>query len=61
VSTRLWYGRHVWGFVLQDGSSPSWEETHGKVPRITEIFDDSGSSIILSRNGFSDLTKEQKG
>ena len=27
-------------------------ETHGKVPRIKAIFDDSGSSIILSRTGF---------
>jgi len=51
----------VWGFVLWDGGSPSHVETHGKVPRITKIFDDSGSSIILSRMGFSDLTKEQEG
>ena len=32
--------------------SPSRIETHGTFPRIKEIFDDSGSSIILSRMGF---------
>src|SRR5882724_13182219 len=32
--------------------SPSRIETHGEVPRIKAIFDDSGSSIILSRMGF---------
>jgi len=32
--------------------SPSHIETHGEVPRIKGIFDDSGSSIILSRMGF---------
>jgi len=42
----------VWGFIPQDGGSPICVETHGKVPRITEIFDDSGSSIILSIMGF---------
>src|SRR5882724_11808798 len=46
------YSRHVWGFVPRDRGSSSQIETHGKVPRIKEIFDDSGSSIILSRMGF---------
>src|SRR5882724_2716135 len=50
--TRSGYGGHVRGFILRDRGSPSWVETHGEVPRITEIFDDSGSSIILSRTGF---------
>ena len=36
------------GFVLWDGGLPSQVETHGEVPRITEIFDNSGSSIIIS-------------
>src|SRR5882724_2052512 len=43
---------HVWGFVPWDRGSPSQMETHGEVPRIKEIFDHSGSSIILSRTGF---------
>src|SRR5882724_10679121 len=53
-----WYSRHVWGFVRWqmfvswDGGSSSHIETHGEVPRIMEIFDNSGSSIILSRTGF---------
>jgi len=61
-----WYGRHVWGFVLwqrfflQDGGSPSRIETHGKVPRIKAIFDDNGSSIILSRTGFLIRLKSNK-
>jgi len=42
----------VRGFVPWDGGSPSWVETHGKVPIIAKIFDDSGSSIIQSRTGF---------
>jgi len=48
------------GFVQWDGGSPSWVETHGKVPRITEIFDNSGSSIILSRMGFPTQLKRKK-
>jgi len=32
--------------------SPGWVDTHGNIPRITKIFDDSGSSIILSRQVF---------
>jgi len=52
VRTGSGYGGHVWGFVLRDGGSPSRIESHGEVPRIKEIFDDSGSSIILSRTGF---------
>ena len=40
------------GFVPLDRGSPSRVETHGEVPIITRIFDDSGSSIILSRMGF---------
>src|SRR5882724_10877027 len=59
---RTWsgYGRHVWGFVLWDGGSPSRIETHGKVPRIKEIFDNSGSLIILSRTGFPTRLKCKK-
>ena len=53
VCTGYGYGGHVWGFFLWDGGSPSQIETHGKVPRIKETFDDSGSSIILSRTGFT--------
>ena len=44
-------------FVLQNGGLPCQVETHGEVPRIKEIFDHSGSLIILSRTGF---TKERK-
>jgi len=51
----------VRGFVPQDGGSPSRVETHGEVPIITKILDDSGSSIILSRIWFSDPTKQQVG
>src|SRR5882724_5743958 len=54
------YGGHVWGFVLWDGGSPSRIETHGEVPRIKEIFDDNGSSIILSRTGFPTRLKSKK-
>ena len=50
----------MWGFVLWDGGSPSQIETHGEVPRITEIFDDSGSSIILSRMDFPTRLKSKK-
>jgi len=50
----------VQGFVLRDRGSPSWVETHGEVPRITEIFDDSGSSIILSRTDFPTQLKSKK-
>ena len=50
VHTGSGYGGQVQGFVLQDGGSPSRIETHGEVPRIKEIFDDSGSLIILSRS-----------
>jgi len=42
------------------GSLPSRVETHGKVPRITEIFDNSGSSIILSRTGFPTQLKSKE-
>jgi len=42
------------------GGSPSWIETHGKVPRIKEIFDDSGSSIILSRMCFPTQIQSKK-
>ena len=48
------------GFVPWDGGSPSQIETHGEVPRIKEIFDDSGSSIILSRTGFPIRIKSKK-
>src|SRR5882724_5213881 len=54
------YGGHVRGFILRDGGSPSRIETHGEVPRIKEIFDDSGSSIILSRTGFLIRLKSNK-
>jgi len=54
------YGRQVRGFILWDGGSPSRIETHGEVPRIKEIFDDSGSSIILSRMGFPIRLKSNK-
>ena len=40
------------GFVSWDGGSPIQVEAHGKVLIITKIFDDSGSSIILSRMCF---------
>src|SRR5882724_10534465 len=49
---RSGYGGHVRGFVPRDGGSLSRIETHGEVPRIKGVFDDSGSSIILSRTGF---------
>ena len=45
-------GGHVRGFVPWDGGSLNWVETHGNVSRLRKIFDDSGSSIILSRTGF---------
>ena|SRR5882724_3254183 len=48
------------GFVPWDGGSPSRVETHGEVPRITEIFDNSGSSIILSIMGFLTRLKSKK-
>ena len=48
------------GFVLRDGGSPIWVETHGEFPRITKIFDDSGSLIILSRTGFTTRLKSKK-
>ena len=50
----------MWGFVPWDGGLPSRVETHGKVPRITEIFDDSGSSIIPSRMDFPTPLKRKK-
>ena len=53
-------GGHVQGFIPQDRGSPSRVETHGNVPRITEIFDNSGSSIILSRTGFLTQLKSKK-
>jgi len=61
-----WYGRHVRGFVTQQRfvprarGSPSHIETHGEVPRIKAIFDNSGSSIILSRMGFPIRLKSNK-
>ena len=61
-----WYSRHVRGFVpwqrfvSWDGGSSSRIETHGEVPRIMEIFDDSGSLIILSRTGFPTRLKHKK-
>ena len=48
------------GFIPRDGGSPSRVETHGEVPRITGVFDDSGSSIILSRTGFPTRLKRKK-
>src|SRR5882724_8930414 len=60
VCTGSGYGGHVWGFVPRDGGLPSRIETHGEVPRIKEIFDDSGSSIILSRMGFPIRLKSNK-
>src|SRR5882724_4401196 len=54
------YGGQVQRFIPRDGGSPSWIETHGEVPRIKEIFDDSGSSIILSRTGFLIRLKSNK-
>jgi len=50
----------VWRFIPWDGGLPNQVETHGKVPRITKIFDDSGSSIILSRMGFLTRLKSKK-
>src|SRR5882724_1090566 len=38
---RSGYGRHVRGFIPWNGGSPSRVDTHGKVPRMTKIFDDS--------------------
>src|SRR5882724_1921504 len=58
--TRSGYSGHVRGFVPQDGGSPSRVEAHGEVPRIKGIFDDSGSSIILSRTGFLTRLKNNK-
>ena len=48
------------GFVPWDGGSPSQRETHGEVPRIKGVFDDSGSLIILSRTGFPTRLKCNK-
>jgi len=48
------------GLSLRNGGSPSWIDTHGEVPRITGVFDDSGSSIILSRTGFRRRLKCKK-
>jgi len=48
------------GFVPWDGGSPSQIEAHGEVPRITGVFDDSGSSIILLRMGFPTQLKCNK-
>jgi len=44
----------AYGGVLSHGTGVHLVvyETHGEVPRIRKIFDDSGSSIILSRTGF---------
>jgi len=53
-------GRHVRGFVPWDGVT-SQVETHGEVPINNKIFDNSGSSIITVKNGFSNLTKEEVG
>src|SRR5882724_692514 len=60
TSSQLRHSRHMRGFVPQDGGSPSQIETHGDLPRIKEIFDDSGSSIILSRMGFQIRLKSKK-
>src|SRR5882724_3352412 len=57
---RSGYYGHMRGFVLWDRGSPSRIETHGEVPRITGVFDDSGSSIILSRMGFPTQLKCNK-
>ena len=54
------YSGHVRGFVPWDRGLPSRIETHGEVPRIKEIFDDSGSLIILSRMGFPTRLKCKK-
>ena len=43
VCMRSGYGGHVRGFIPRDGGSPSRIETHGEVPRITGVFDDSGT------------------
>jgi len=51
----------VRGFVLQDRGSPSQVKTHGEVPIITKIFDDSGEFDYTVKNRFSDLTKVQVG
>jgi len=48
------------GFVPRGRGSPSRIDTHGEVPRITGVFDDSGSSIILSRTGFPTRLKSNK-
>ena len=48
------------GFVPQDWGSPSWVKTHGRGPRITKIFYNSGSSIILSRTGFPIQLKSKR-
>src|SRR5882724_12270450 len=58
--TRSGYGGHMQGFVLRDGGSPSRIDTHGEVPKITGVFDDSWSSIILSRTGFPTRLKCKK-
>src|SRR5882724_11818282 len=49
VSTRSGYGGHVWGFVPRGGGLSNQVKIHGDVSIITRVFDDSGSSIILSR------------
>ena len=54
------YGGHVQGFVPWDAGLPSQIETHGEVHRIKEIFDDSGSLIILSRMGCPTRLKSKK-
>ena len=52
MSLQLRHGGHMRGFVLWDGGLLGQVEIHTNVPRITKNFDDSGSSIILSRTGF---------
>ena len=46
--------------MLWDRGSPGQVDTHGDVPRITKIFDDSESLIILSRTGFLTQLKSKK-
>ena len=60
MSVRSGYGGHVRRFVLWDGGLPGQVDTHGDVPRITKIFDNSGSSIILLREGFLTQIKSKK-
>ena len=60
MSTRSGYSGHVWRFVPRDGGSPNRIEIHSEVPIIKGIFDDSGSSIILSRTDFPTRLKSNE-